>query len=262
MSEDDLNPVQQAGSSAMLSVRRVRPAYEQVASQLRDLIIKGEIGAGDRLPVESELPALFGVSRSTIREALRVLSSQNLVSTRRGVHGGTFVVKPQAEYVGDYLEASLGLMTVDDAMSIDELIEVREFLEVPAARLAACRRAERHVKSLHAILDQHEPGMPRAFSETRGFHEVILDATGNALLEMVTRPIFAVLQTRIERSGAPSSFWSEVSRDHERIAAAVEAGEEASAADEMLQHLEHLRSRYRRLDRKLESRSASKARRR
>lgn len=242
----------QNGGSATLMVQRVRPAYEQVATQLRDLIIRGDVAPGDRLPVESELPAMFGVSRSTIREALRVLSSQNLVATRRGVHGGTFVVKPQPEYVGDFLEASLGLMTVDDSLSIDELIEVREMLEVPAARLAAVRRSDTHVKALHANLSERGdmPSVPRAFSETHGFHEIILDAAGNSLLEMMTRPIFGVLQTRIERPGAPASFWSEVAQDHRKIAEAVEASNDDAASQAMLAHLEHLRVRYRSLDRR------------
>jgi len=234
-----------------LAVHRVRPAYEQVAAQLRDLIIRGEIAAGDRLPVESELPALFGVSRSTIREALRVLASQNLITTRRGVRGGTFVMKPEPEHVRDFLETSLGLMAVDDAASIDELIEVREMLEVPAARLAAARRTNAHVEALQAILRRDDaPTAPRQFEETRGFHEIVLDGARNSFLEMVARPIFSVLDTRINRESAGPRFWSEVSADHRRIAEAVEAQDEEAATSSMLAHLEHLRVRYQGLDRR------------
>lgn len=238
---------------ATLSVERVRPAYEQVAAQLRELIIRGEIAPGDRLPIEAELPALFGVSRSTIREALRALASQNLISTRRGVHGGTYVLKPEARQVRDYLEVSLGLMTVDDAMGIDDLIEVRELLEVPAARLAASRREQSHLDALRTLLDETSlpSSAPRSYTDTRGFHEIILNATGNAMLEMVTRPIFGVLQTRIQRADAPAAFWSEVNDDHRQIADAVVAGDENAAAERMLRHLEHLRTQYGRLDRNL-----------
>jgi DNA-binding FadR family transcriptional regulator len=240
------------GSSPTLSVQRVRPAYEQVASQLRDLIIRGEIGSGDRLPVESELPALFGVSRSTIREALRVLSSQNLITTRRGVRGGTFVVKPEPGDVRDFLETSLGLMTVDDALGIDDLIEVRELLEVPGARLAATRRTKAHVDSLRTMLGGHDspPSSPKQFEETRGFHELILEAAGNGLLEMMVRPIFKVLDTRIDRGAASPKFWNEVSEDHRRIAEAVEAGDAAAAGESMMSHLEHLRFGYPSIDKK------------
>jgi GntR family transcriptional regulator, transcriptional repressor for pyruvate dehydrogenase complex len=248
MSDDSAAP-DVTPEGAPLAVQRVRPAYEQVAAQLRDLIVRGEIMPGQRLPVESELPALFGVSRSTIREALRVLSSQNLVATRRGVHGGTFVVQPQCSYVGDFLEASLGLMTVDDAVTVDELIEVRAMLEVPAARLAASRRTDTHVKSLRAILSGGlETPSDSRDSESREFHQVIVDAAGNALLEMVTRPIFGVLQSHFEKPGAPASFWAGIGHDHTRIVEAIDAGDEDAAAHEMLLHLEHLRTSYRALE--------------
>ena len=267
MSEDLVDLPRLDGSGAdeatvrPLNVERVLPAYEQVASQLRALIISGEIAPGDRLPVESELPAMFGVSRSTIREALRVLSSQNLVGTRRGVHGGTFVVKPQPENVSDFLEVSLGLMTINDAMGIDDLIEVRELLEVPAARLAATRRRESHLDSLRAILEQPAgSAAPRTFAETRGFHEIILTATGNAVLEVVTRPIFGVLKTRIQRGAATTAFWTEVHADHQRIVAAIEAGDGEVASECMLAHLEHLRIQYGELDQRRNPKTMNGAR--
>jgi GntR family transcriptional regulator, transcriptional repressor for pyruvate dehydrogenase complex len=238
-------------SAPALSVQRVRPAYEQVASQLRDLIIRGEIGSGDRLPVESELPALFGVSRSTIREALRVLSSQNLITTRRGVRGGTFVVKPERDDVRDFLETSLGLMTVDDALTIDELIEVRELLEVPGASLAATRRTKLQVETLQAMVNGTDPSSsPKVFEETSRFHEYVFECAGNGLLEMMLGPIFKVLDTRIDRNAASPKFWKEVAEDHREIAAAIEAGDAAAAGECMMSHLEHLRAGYPRLDRK------------
>jgi len=263
MSDDDSDSFETGRGSAALLVRRVRPAYEQVAAQLRDLIIRGDIVAGERLPVESELPSLFGVSRSTIREALRVLSSQSLVQTRRGVRGGTFVAKPEPEYVRDYLEASLGLMTVDDSMTIDDLIEVREMLEVPAARLAAERRTNAHVDAMEALLrPRGGSSAPMGYDETRGFHEIILDGARNALLEMVTRPIFRVIGTRIDRSHAAPRFWREVSEDHRKIAAAVAAGDGAGAAEGMLVHLEHVRVYYYGLDRQRpEAQRSARARR-
>jgi GntR family transcriptional regulator, transcriptional repressor for pyruvate dehydrogenase complex len=248
--ENSNSPHETAPLTSSLTVERVRPAYEQVASQLRDLIIRGEISPGERLPVESELPALFGVSRGTIREALRVLSSQSLVATRRGVHGGTFVMKPEPRHVGDYLEASLGLMTVDEGISVDELIEVREMLEVPAAGLAAKRRTDEDLEALHQNLGRagSTPSVSEHLFEVRTFHRLILDITGNSLLQIVTRPVFSVLQARIERAGPPANFWEDASTDHAAIVAAIESGDERSARQTMFEHLEHLRSQHRELD--------------
>ncbi len=91
-----------------LTVRRIRPAYEQVADQLRELVLSGKLGPGDRLPVEGSLSAEFGVSRSTVREAIRLLSSQSLVHTTRGPTGGTFVSEADPESIRQYLYTSIG----------------------------------------------------------------------------------------------------------------------------------------------------------
>src|SRR3954468_11719481 len=100
-----------AGARAALAVSRLQPAYQQVADQLRALIISGELVAGDRLPPEGELGASFGVSRSTVREALRSLASQGLIETTRGTTGGTFVTRIKPAAVTSYLETSIGLMS-------------------------------------------------------------------------------------------------------------------------------------------------------
>src|SRR5580692_10661470 len=73
-----------------LGVSRIRPAYEQVADQLRELIVGGTLKQGERLPATPELASMFGVGRSTVREALRQLSSQNLINAVRGSKGGSY----------------------------------------------------------------------------------------------------------------------------------------------------------------------------
>ena len=103
-----------------LGVSRVRPAYQQVADQLLDLILSGSLSSGDRLPSEAELSGVFGVSRSTVREALRVLASRDLIHTLRGTTGGTFVSRVKFEQVSEYLEASLGLLTGSSDVSAPE----------------------------------------------------------------------------------------------------------------------------------------------
>jgi len=67
-----------------VAVRRVLKAYEQIAEQLRDLILGGRLSPGERLPTEAMLAKQFGVSRATVRESLRVLTAQNLIRTAKG----------------------------------------------------------------------------------------------------------------------------------------------------------------------------------
>ncbi|MCY3561208.1 MAG: GntR family transcriptional regulator, partial [bacterium] len=152
LSVDQLDGVASETDDGGLPISPVLPAYEQVAIQLQELIIKGTLTVGERLPAEGEMAAQFGVSRSTIREALRGLSSQRLVYTKRGVSGGTFVAEPSSEHVHTYLETTIGLLSGADVVSVDEILEARELFEVPAARLAAVRRSEDDLSRLRATL--------------------------------------------------------------------------------------------------------------
>ena len=226
-------------------MQRGLPAYQQVAEQLTALILAGELTPGQRLSVESQLAAEFGVSRSTVREALRVMSAQNLVVTMRGVTGGTFVVHPEPNQVSKYLEASIGLLSGTQAVTIDELLEARELLEVPAARLAAERRTEEELMAIEATLaDRRDVVAGHRFDGNRSFHAAILDTCGNSLLLVMTQPVFGVLQTHILRDLAPPEFWEQVDKDHRTIADAIAASDAERAAGEMRDHLERLRGTY------------------
>lgn len=221
------------------------PAYQNLASDLRDRIVAGELRPGDRLPVEPELSTRYGVSRSTVREALRLLTSQNLISTVRGVTGGSFVVAPRPEQISDYLQTSLGLLAVDTQITVDQLLEIRDLLEVPAAGLAALRRTEGDLAELRGYLFDPTALEPEEMYEpNKRFHTTLLRASGNPLLEVVARPIFQVLDERFLRERAPGRFWHEVDHDHREILALVEAGDEAGASQAAHAHLTHLRPTY------------------
>jgi GntR family transcriptional regulator, transcriptional repressor for pyruvate dehydrogenase complex len=238
-----------------LPVQRIAPAYRQVADQLRALVLKGELAPGQRLPNETELSTMFGVSRSTIREALRVLSSHNLITTSRGVGGGSFVARPAPDHISDYLETSLGLLTGSDeadTIGLSDLLEAREILEVPAARLAAGRRTEDQLEQLQTCLGNEQKMVEadeRRYEEHRQFHELVVESAGNSLLAIVTRPVFSVVQSRFRRDAAPKRFWADVVDAHERILRCIAAGDEDGAAREMFDHLEELRDTYERIDR-------------
>lgn len=228
-----------------MPVRRVAPAYQQVAEQLRELILGGSLKPGDRLPSETRLTEMFGVSRSTVREALRALASRDLVVTTRGQSGGTFVARTESGRVSDYLEASIGLMS-GDGLSVTEIIEARELLEIPAAGLAAGRRTEEQVTRLREAVESEGPGgRPGTFTEHRHFHALVLEAAGNRLLAMVAQPIYGVLQGRLTRPDLGAGVWDEVEGDHERIADRIIAGDPPGAEAAMREHLERLRGVYR-----------------
>lgn len=236
-----------------LGVQRIQPAYRQVSDQLRTLILSGELEPGSRLPNETDLATLFGVSRSTVREALRALSSQGMLSTTRGVGGGSFIAHPEPEQITRYLETSLGLLSGADEVSVQELLEIREMLEVPAASLAAERRTEADLVTLESILEQERVAHPSndGYEEHRLFHQTILELSGNALLPVLTQPLFVTLRTRFLRDQAPPQFWGDVEDDHLRIYERIRAGDADGAKRAMSQHLASLARTYEHIDRRV-----------
>jgi len=127
-------------------------AYEHLAAHLRTEIVTGRIRPGQRLRSEAALCDQFGVSRATVREALRVLSSQNLIRTSKGAGGGSFATVPSVDHVSESLGESLNLLASSDFVTLEELIEAREMLEVPAARLAARRGDPDRIAMLRAAI--------------------------------------------------------------------------------------------------------------
>jgi DNA-binding FadR family transcriptional regulator len=211
-----------------------------LADALRARILTRELRPGDRLPIEPELAEEYGVSRSTVREALRVLASQGLVGTWRGVQGGSFVTCPEPAQISDYLHASLGLLAESRNVGVEALLEARDVLEVPAAGLAALRRTPAQLEELRATL--YEPAaetMEQRIRLSRRFHEVMLEAAGSPILESLAGPIFRVLYERlIDR--VPATVGA-MESDHQLIFDAIAAGDAEAARAEMQTHLQKLR---------------------
>ena len=112
-------------------------AYEEIAAALHRRVVTGELEPGERLPTETMLASQFGVSRATVREALRQLDAQSLIRTSKGATGGSYVTLPSAGHLSASLRSGIGLLADAQDVSLDELLEARLLLEVPAARLAA-----------------------------------------------------------------------------------------------------------------------------
>lgn len=234
-----------------LPVRPVRRAFEQVADQLRELLIHGVLTPGNRLPNEVELAEQFNVSRGTVREALRTLTSEGLVATTRGARGGSFAAAPKAANVVQSLTGTISLMAASREVTVAELLEARELFEVPAARMAALKRSDEELKLIRAVVPTSPAELVgrRAFEANRGFHERVLSAAGNRLLRLTTEPLFVTMQVRFLRESASEDFWELVFADHLHILEAIEAGDGEAAAEAMAVHLRNIRPTYEAIDR-------------
>ena len=219
-----------------------RPAYQQLADRLRELVVSGERSPGERLPGEVELCEAYGVSRSTVREAIRLLEAQHLVVTSRGTTGGTFVARPGTDRISLDLGTSLDVLVAHDTVTVDQILEARRLLEVPAAALAAKRRDDGQLEELRRCVEAGR-------SANEHFHKALLEASGNPLVEVMCEPLFGVLQGRLRRDEASADFWDTVDGDHRRLLELVEAGDAEGTAAEMERHLTNLAEVYRQLDR-------------
>ena len=229
-----------------MPVRRVRRAYEQVADQLRELILGGELPRGERLPNENALARDFGVSRATVREALRVLAAQNLIATAKGAGGGSYVTRPTVDHISEFLRSSINLMTESRDLSLEELLEARDLLEVPAARLAAVRRRDSDLVALDAAIEDEVLQLTASeqFAVNKDFHSTLIGACGNQLIVIAAQPLFTVLQTHLVRSSLGRSFHSGIHEQHRGITAAIAGGRPDEAEGEMRAHLDFLRPYY------------------
>ncbi|WP_433083690.1 FadR/GntR family transcriptional regulator [Dactylosporangium sp. CA-052675] len=220
----------------------VAPAYQVLAERIRVDIVSGQLRPGERLPTEPQLCEQSGLSRSTVREALRLLSSQHLIVTTRGVNGGSFVAEPDAFALGASLADGVGLLLTSGAVTGEDFLEVRRMLEVPAAGLAAARREPRHLEELEAAMfDPERDDLQRRIEAHAAFHLAVAAATGNSLLALVVRPLYSVANREAVSRVSPQPFWRTVDRDHRDLLGAIEAQDVARAMELARAHIDNIR---------------------
>jgi DNA-binding FadR family transcriptional regulator len=131
-------------SAVQLTPMQVPKASDVLADDLRERILRGEFPEGTALPPERELVVQTKMSRTTVREALRILEVQGLVRIKTGRSGGAFVTKPGEQSVAD----SVGLVIRGNQIRLAALLETREAIEPVCARLAAKYRTEEDLTRL------------------------------------------------------------------------------------------------------------------
>lgn len=221
------------------------PAYELLAEDLRAQITSGRLRPGERLPAEPQLCARSGLSRSTVREALRLLASQHLIITTRGVTGGSFVAQPNAVKVADSLTLGMDMLMSSGAVGAYDVLEARELIEVPAAALAAQRRTEEHLGALREALSSAETDdLDRRLSAHVRFHTALAAATGNRLIELLAMPLYGLAFERPAAEAVTAGTFAVIRQEHVAILRAIEERDPAAAMDSCRAHLVTLRPMY------------------
>jgi DNA-binding FadR family transcriptional regulator len=217
-------------------------AVQGVADQLRSAIHRGDLGAGDRLPPERELARQLGVSRITLREAIRSLIDAGYLTARRGSRGGTFVTALQEPY-----RRWLAGMRADRSQ-LEDVIEFRMAVERRAARLAAARRDDGDLARMRQSLDAMAAACDRA--GFRGadnlFHRAVAAASRSPRLIEAIDSARGELFLQTDRI-IYTELVDEAIEQHRRILDAIVAGDEDAAAVAVEAHIETTRTGLRSL---------------
>jgi DNA-binding FadR family transcriptional regulator len=223
--------------------RLIRGASEQVAIQIQHYIQEESLRPGDFLGREEDLAADFGVSRPTLREALKLLASGNLIRATKGPGGGIFVAHTADEGMGRSLSDAIAMMLETGAVSLEELLDARLLLEVPLAGQAAYQADEEGLARLRqAVHAAAEAQDPQSLAEKDShIHEAIAAAAGNRMLQALTGWVFEVVQPSVNDALHGAIVPSAIVEQHEALLAAIEKGDSARAERAMKDHLLYLR---------------------
>ncbi len=220
---------------------------KQIAENIREAIMAGRLEVDERLPTEEELAERFQVSRPTVREALKRLAAQNLIRSRRGPTGGTFVNRPSHEEVSAALANASTLMVSMGEFGLDDIAEARHQLETVCCRLAAERREAKHLEAMAAeIALQGDPALTDAdfcASDVR-FHRALVNASGNAVLQFLMYAVIEALQPVANMVVFRFRERETIAGHHRRIFAALEARDAGAAVAALTEQIDYLREKY------------------
>lgn len=194
----------------METVRKPRKLPEQIADKLREMIIQEEMKTGSKLPAEAELMARFGVSRSTVREAVKILQTEHIVDIRQGQ--GTFLCA-----MPGLAQDPLGLRFADQEELIAQLLETRLLIEPGVAALAAQRRKEEDLAAMKVLLDKMDSAYLHGEDYTPydfEFHSIIARCTGNDVVGRLLPTIHESIQAGYHHTSRVEGSYQRASQCH------------------------------------------------
>jgi GntR family galactonate operon transcriptional repressor len=210
-----------------------------VVASLVDDIVSGRLSAGDTLPTEAEIGDHFGVSRTVVRESVKLLQDKGLVLIHRGV--GTVVRSAQSWAMIDEIVLS-AMVHNDETMAIlDELVSVRAALEREMAMTAATVRTPEQIDAIRTALRTMErlAGDPAEFAAAdAAFHDVVMTTSGNRLGRAIVTSIHDKARTTGRYHGTTSAVYTAMTLDeHRAVLTAIEGGDQATAGTTMYDHI-------------------------
>ena len=223
-------------------VKKIR-LYESIVQQIQHLILSGNLKSGERLPPERELAEQLNVSRTSIREALRALEMMGFLVSRVGTGGGTYV----REISLDSIISPFSQVLLRNDEFIVELLELRLFLEIEVARLAALRRTEETLTAMETAIDRMAKDIEEGGTGLNGdndFHRAIASAANNRVIQLLQNMCGDLLE--VEREEHLKNDIRESVRaldQHKKILSAIRKNDDEKAGQIMSRHI-HKISKY------------------
>ena len=180
-------------------------AADIIARQLRRRIVRGTLSEGDVLPSETELLAQFGVSRPTLREAVRVLESESLVLVKRGSRGGIEVSVPRVEKAAHYA----GLLLEYRQATTADVFEAAAAIEGPCVAMLARTRTAQDLKTLRRALESEQASggdKTDLLDQQNDFHRLVIDLAGNQTLMVLSDVLRHIIEVAGQRYLTDSSL--------------------------------------------------------
>jgi GntR family transcriptional regulator, transcriptional repressor for pyruvate dehydrogenase complex len=221
----------------MLKAIRKTRIYEEVVSQVHEMVREGKFKAGDQLPSERELSETFKVSRTSVREALRALETQGLIVSRTGA--GNFV----ADLPVESLIAPLATLLIEEKSALADIFEMRKVIEPHIASLAAERATKRDIERMKKILDKQREAVSRGETGVEAdaeLHFAIGRATQNQALEKLVSGLMDILSHSREESLQTKDRRKASIESHRKILSAIEEHDKKKAREAMLFHIEQV----------------------
>lgn len=225
---------------------RQQPIFKQIIDQIRKRIVDGVLKPGDILPPERQLSEMIGVSRHSLREALKVLEHLGVVTSRAGI--GTILNNAAQDAL---LEQFGKLIEFSPASFLFELMELRQILEPSIAALAAARATEEDL----AIMQQAMEDFRNEFAQGKvgsdadeRLHVSLANATHNSTLVRLTNPIMVMLAEYREKTLQLEGRRIATYQEHERIFRAVKDRQPEEARTAMADHLIHVEAAMRTIE--------------
>jgi DNA-binding FadR family transcriptional regulator len=215
---------------------------QQVEETIRAAILSGELKGGELLPPEAELARQFSVSRTTLREALRVLSSQHLITKVPGARGGNFVQSVDYHSLGAVMTEAVDNLLTLGSIRFEEVADVRRYLEVPSVRLAAKNRSEEDLAKLSDFVARQKAASvddPEIPDLDRRFHTLIARASGNRVLASLVAALHHASEP-VHYLDLSPEVGRETVRQHGAILRAIQHQDGDAGEKAIIEHLTYL----------------------